>query len=128
MFAEESIYGTTNATVDNKGRVCISKITNAEKDDKLLLIKVEDMFKVCREEDINKIIDKLNKMLLTETNEEKIVQINKKLYAIYEAVIRKCMVDSQGRINCGDTFEHNTTLKIIGARNSIYLQPEKKIK
>ena len=128
MFGEKAMFGQTETSRDEKGRIFIPAYTNREKGDELVLI-YDEMLKVHEiysEEALKERFNEIEKNILNAKNQKEVIFYKKMLYKLIKSILKKSTVDSQGRISIGKIFEGEERLLTTGAYNRLIIEPIKK--
>lgn len=128
MFGDKAIFGQAETSRDEKGRIFIPAFTNREKGDELVLI-YDDMLKVHEiysETALKQRFDELEQKILDSKTQKEVIFYKKMLYQLSKSILKKSIVDSQGRMSIGKTFEGEERLSTTGAYNRLIIEPIKK--
>lgn len=125
MFGEESIYGQSEVTLDDKGRIILPTDTKREKGDSLVLARDNDtlQYEICSYQMFDKIINELRNKVLNSTNKIDEIYYKKRIYEISKSIVKKLKVDSQGRVNIGKIYGEIDKILCIGACDRLILEP-----
>jgi len=127
MFGEKAIFGQSELTPDNKGRIFIPVYTQREAGEELVLLynaelKLYEIYSVSKLEEKFK---KLNDLMLNSKNKNEKQFYEKRLYELSKSILRSEKIDSQGRFLTGKVFEGEEKLLSTGAYDHLLIEPIK---
>ena len=121
------LVGHNDISIDNKHRIFLPVNTDREKDDEVFLVYDNDIseYLLFPKKTIEEKISKLEELIFTAKNEQERREYKLLLYNFYKCVLKKCTVDSAGRIVLSDYFKAGDTVTAIGAKDHLILTKKK---
>lgn len=124
MFGEKPIFGQTELTIDNKGRIYIPTNTKREPGEELLLIynSISNFYEIYGISKLTEKFEELNKLMMTSKNKTERTFYEKRLYELSKSILRSEKVDCNGRILTGKTFEGQEKVLSTGAYDHLIIE------
>ena len=127
MFGEENLFGQNELTVDKKGRIFVPAYTKREVGEELLLLYNDDLnlYEIYSARKLEEKFEKLNDLMLNSKNKQESNFYKKRIYELSKSILRSSIVDQQGRILTGKTFEDYEKVLSTGAYDHLIIEPIK---
>lgn len=127
MFGEKPIFGQSELTIDDKGRIFIPVSTKREPGEELVIVYNEELnvHEIYSINALNKKFETLNNMILNSKTKKEKEFYEKRFYVFSKSILRSEKVDSQGRILTGKIFQGEEKLLCTGAYDRLFIEPIK---
>ena len=127
MFGEKPMFGQSELTLGDKGRIFIPASTKRESGEELVLLYNEELnvYEIYSVNKLNEKFEELNNLILNSKNKKEREFYEKRFYMLSKSILKSEKVDSQGRISTGKIFEGEEKLLCTGAYDRLFIEPIK---
>lgn len=127
MFGEKPMFGQTELTVGDKGRIFIPASTKREPGEELVLLynaelNVYEIYSISK---LNERFEELNNLILNSKTKKEREFYEKRFYMLSKSILKSEKVDAQGRFLTGKIFEGEEKLLSTGAYDRLFIEPIK---